>query len=269
MSEILASILVGIIQGITEWLPISSEGIITILYLMIFQEKTIENALGFAIWVHGGTAISVTVYFRNELSSLFKEFIKDPLHPSPLTAFLITSTLTSIIVVSAVIFILKDISESISSIAMLIIGLLMLFTGIMQTNRFRRSLGIRNANTINTKDAILSGIGQGFAILPGISRSATTVSIFIFRGFEKKEALRLSFLMSVPASWGAAVLGLFSLESGLSISAILALIVSAIVGFFAIKLILHIAEIINFSIIVFSIGSLIILGSVLQLLFSG
>ena len=92
MNEILASILVGIIQGITEWLPISSEGIITILYLLIFQEKTIENAMGFAIWVHGGTAVSVTVYFRNELSSLFKEFIKDPLHPSPLTAFLITST---------------------------------------------------------------------------------------------------------------------------------------------------------------------------------
>jgi len=152
---------------------------------------------------------------------------------------------------------------------MLIIGLLMLFTGIMQTNRFRHNLGVRNANTINVKDAILSGIGQGFAILPGISRSATTVSIFIFRGFEKKEALRLSFLMSVPASWGAAGLGLFNLESGLSISAILALIVSAIVGFFAIKLILHIAEIINFSIIVFSIGSLIVLGSLLQLLFSG
>ena len=75
--------------------------------------------------------------------------------------------------------------------------------------------------------------------------------------------------MSVPASWGAAGLGLFNLESGLSISAVLALIVSAFVGFFAIKLILHIAELINFSIIVFAIGSLIVLGSLLQLLFSG
>ena len=269
MSEILSSVLIGIIQGITEWLPISSEGVITIVYLFLFEDTTIANAIGFAIWVHGGTAIAVTIYFRKDLQSLFGDVIKNPLRPTSLTIFLVASTLVSIIVVSIIIFILKDISETITSGLMLVVGLLMLVTALIQTNRFRLNLGTRSIVHVNLKDAILSGLVQGLSILPGISRSATTISILIFRGYNKKEALRLSFLMSVPASWGATLIGLLNLNKGVSISAIIALVTAAIVGFLAIRLILHLGETINFSVIVFSIGALIVVGSLIQLLFIG
>ena len=269
MNEILSSVLIGIIQGITEWLPISSEGVITIIYLLLFEDTTIENAIGFAIWVHGGTAIAVTIYFRKDLQSLVADTIKNPLHPTPLTLFLVVSTWVSIGVVSLIIFILKDISETITGGLMLVVGLLMLVTALLQTNRFRLNLGSRSENHINLKDAILSGLVQGFSILPGISRSATTVSILIFRGFNKKEAIRLSFLMSVPASWGAILIGLFNLNKDVSISAIIALATAAIAGFLAIRLILHLGETINFSVIVFSIGGLIVMGSLIQLIFIG
>jgi undecaprenyl-diphosphatase len=143
-----------------------------------------------------------------------------------------------------------------------LIGLMMFITGALQLRK--REEGTRDQNEVNVWDAIIAGVAQGFAVLPGLSRSGLTVAALLYRKIDRREALVLSFLMSVPVSLGA---GLYtSIDSGLLASgeALLAMAVAAVVGLLTIKLLLVVAQRVNFGLFVIIAGVAILAGALWQ-----
>ena len=254
----LIAALLGLLQGITEWLPVSSEGVVTATYSAV-RDASFDEAIGYALWLHVGTALSVLVVFRREILGVLKTATTSPRHPTPLVKFLFVATLASGVVGFPLFLTLGELSERVGAAAMVLVGLMMLVTGWLQLRS--PTPGSRGRDDVSAWDALLAGVSQGFAVLPGLSRSGLTVSLLLARRIDRREALVLSFLMSVPASLGA---GLYaSLDGGLidSDEAIVALIVSAVVGLITIKALLAVAQRINFAKFVIGVGLLVIAGA--------
>ena len=165
------------------------------------------------------------------------------------------STVVSAAVGLPLLLTLDQISAQVGAVAMGIIGLLMFITGGLQLRR--KEDGTRKREDLSYGDTDLTRIAQGFAVLPGLSRSGLTVSALLARQIDRREALVLSFLMSVPASLGA---GIFSTQEGGSIeasSALIAMIVAAVVGLLTIRILLAVVERVNFAKFVIIVGAFI------------
>lgn len=254
-------IILGFLQGTTEWLPVSSEGVVAAFY-SFFLDRSLSEAVAFALWLHLGTVVSVLVVLRSEVIGLVREALTSPRRPSPLLKFIVLSTLVSGVVGFPLLLTLDEISTRVGAAAMGIIGLMMFITGGLQLRR--KEDGTRKREDLSYKDAVLTGIAQGFAVLPGLSRSGLTVSALLARQIDRREALVLSFLMSVPASLGA---GLFSAREGGTLeagSAVVAMTVAAVVGLLTIRILLAVVERINFAKFVIIVGVFIIVGAVWQ-----
>ena len=255
------AIILGFLQGTTEWLPVSSEGVVAFVGSFFF-ERSLCEAVAFALWLHLGTVISALVVLRSDVIGLVREALTSPRRPSPLLSFMVVSTLVSAAVGSPLLLTLDKISIQFGAVAMGIIGLMMFITGGLQLRR--KEDGTRKREELSYKDALLAGIAQGFAALPGLSRSGLTVSVLLARQIDRREALVLSFLMSIPASLGA---GIYSALKGGTLaagSALVALAVAAAVGLVTIRILLVVVERVNFAKLVIAIGALMIAGAVLQ-----
>lgn len=238
--------LLGAVQGIAEWLPVSSEGVVAAIQTLALGAE-LSDAVAFSLWLHLGTALAALIALRKDAAAAARDIIRNPTRPTPSTAFLALATLISAPLGLAALAGLDGFSERIGGLAMALIGALMMVTGavIMRGRRIRGG-GQRTREDVGMMDAALTGIAQGLAALPGLSRSGLTVSALLWRGVDRRDALALSFLLSVPASVGA---GLYAaLDSGMAASppALLALAVSAAVGFAAVRALMGLAERINF-----------------------
>ena len=257
----LVDLLLGVVQGLTEWLPVSSEGVVTAVRDMLV-DSSLGESIFYSLWLHLGTVLSVLVAFRKELFSLAQEALADPKHPSPLLWYLLLSTFVSALIGLPLLITIEEGSTRLGALAMAFVGVFMLLTGTLQ---FRRKVeGERGRDRVGPKDAILAGAAQGLAVLPGLSRSGLTVSVLLSRGIHRREALVLSFLMSIPASLGA---GLYSgVEQGLLTSKgpLLAGLVAGIVGFVSIRALLSVADRISFASLVIFVGLAVIVGAVWQ-----
>ena len=259
----LIAALLGLLQGIAEWLPVSSEGVVTAAYSAV-KGGSLDDAIGYALWLHVGTALSVLVVFRREIFGVVGTAISSPRHPTPLVKFLFFATVSSAVVGFPLLLTLGELSERIGAVAMVLVGVMMLVTGWLQLRS--PTLGSRGRDDTSVWDALLAGVAQGFAVLPGLSRSGLTVSLLLARQIERREALVLSFLMSVPASLGA---GLYaSLDGGLigSNEAMVSVVVSAVVGLITIKALLAVAQRINFAKFVIGVGLFVIAGALWEAL---
>jgi len=197
MLELLSAIILAIIQGITEWLPVSSSG------HLIIAEKILnyQSDLTFNVALHFGTLMSVFVYFGKDITDIFQDLLKFKFHTEDgkLGLFLCIATIPAGLI--GVIF--KDAFESIYtnlSIVALgfgITGLILLITSL----NFR----IKEAK-LNAKNSFIIGFSQILSIFPGISRSGTTISAGILLGLNEKTALKFSFLMSIPIIFGANII---------------------------------------------------------------
>ncbi len=234
--------LLGIVQGIAEWLPVSSEGISSIIMMSLFG-KTLSEAVFLSIWLHTGTLLAAIVYFRRDLVGIVKNLTK--YRPGKnrgyngLTTFLVVSTaLTGIIGAPLLFFGLEKINSL--DFAMALIGFFLIVTGILQK--------IRGGGTrkLDARDSVLAGVVQAFSVLPGLSRSGLTTSALLFMKYDAREALRLSFLMSVPAVLAAEIgLGLLGKVS-LDLYGLVAIFFSFVFGLATIKVLMKFAEKINF-----------------------
>lgn len=254
-------IILGILQGVTEWLPVSSEGVVAAFYGFVL-DRPLAEAVTFALWLHLGTVMSVLAVFWRTLWDIAKEVFSTPKNPPRLFWFLLVSTLVSVVIGFPMLLVLDDISGRFGAAAMGIIGLFMFVTGGLQLRK--RDIGERTREELSILDAVVAGVAQGFAVLPGLSRSGLTVAALLTRRIERREALVLSFLMSVPVSLGA---GLYSsLDTGLLASgeALVAMGVAAVVGLISIKALLAVAERINFALFVLIVGAAILSGATWQ-----
>lgn len=259
--DILIGVLLGLLQGTTEWLPVSSEGVVAAFY-GFFLDRPLSEAVAYALWLHLGTVISVLVVFRKTLFDLFGEVVASPKNPPRLFWYLLVSTLVSGAIGFPLLLSLDELSTKVGALAMGVIGLLMFITGGLQLRS--KVDGSRGRDEISIVDALIAGVAQGFAVLPGLSRSGLTVAALLFRHVERREALVLSFLMSVPASLGA---GLYSgTQTGLLLNgnAFIAMGVAAVVGLISIKALLAVAEKINFAWFVIIVGATILAGAIWQ-----
>jgi undecaprenyl-diphosphatase len=239
--ELIEAIVLGIVQGLTEWFPISSEGINSLI-LVNFFNKTLLEAAYLSIWLHTGTVLAAIVYFRRELADLMRDiprYIRQ--RDNQLMTFLIVSTLLSVGVAAPIALIGLDAIDA--SFATLLIGLLLIVTGVMQLVS-RRGDKLRTEPT-NT-DSLITGVAQGFAALPGLSRSGLTTSALLLRKYTAKDAVKLSFLMSIPFIIVAQI-GLGATANvTVDLNSFFAIGISFIVGLATIKAFMEVAKRVNF-----------------------
>jgi len=194
------SILLGALQGVTEFLPVSSSGHLA-LFGRIFS---IDEAamLSLTTLLHMGTLIAVLVVMRREILAILKDLF------GPKTWQLVVATIPAVIAA----LLLGDFLDTLFGGAYL--GVSFLLTGvILLLSQLSRRVP-KPRKDITLKDALAAGIGQAVAILPGVSRSGTTLTTLLLSGVARTAAIRFSFLMSIPAILGGFVLDLKDLLSG-------------------------------------------------------
>jgi len=255
-------IILGIVQGIAEWLPVSSEAALVLVKINIFgSSQSLSQILKEALFLHLGTFLAALVYFRNDVLQLFKSastFKKSDQETKGLLVFLVLSTAISGLIGFFVLKIIDNTTinlETAGKTVTLIIGLLLIITGGLQIKS--KNSGARKIIDLKISDGVLLGLVQGLASFPGLSRSGTTVSALLLKKFDKKTALKLSFLMSLPIVLIGNILlnvGDLALKGG----SLLGLASSFVFGIATIHLLLKLAQKINFGIFVIGFGILTI-----------
>ncbi len=258
-------LLIGITQGMMEWLPVSSEG--QIVLISIWQGIDPSVAISLAFWLHLGTLGSVFLIFRKEWTRIIDLRKEDK---EKLRNLIIYSTVgTAIVGIPVRIFLLDIVdTESFANIAMIIIAVSLIITGLLiQFSRKTHDVNKKSLADLSVKEQLILGFAQGFTIIPGISRSGTTVSALLFMGTDTESSFRGSFIISVPAVLGSVILDiLFSfidnepLLGGLnSVGIILSILMAFIFGVVTIKILLNVAKNYNFALLVIILGILILL----------
>jgi undecaprenyl-diphosphatase len=190
----LQALLLGIVQGITEFVPVSSSAHLKILKHLF--DLPSENVL-FDLFCHVGTLAALVIYFRRDIIDLFTK--------QPRELILYAAALTPLV---PFYFLFKPLREALSHFSHL--GYCLLFTSalLFLAPRFKPK------NTpLKFKSALLIGVAQGLALIPGISRSAATITGGLWQGFSAKQAVRFSFLLSLPAVTGGTFLELFKTKN--------------------------------------------------------
>lgn len=259
----LIPLVLGAVQGVSEWLPVSSEGIVAVAYAWV-MDRPLEEAVSFALWLHVGTTVSALIALRRDVRGLLRDLLSPPYASAALTRFLIVGTVSSAIVGMPLLLALNEVSAKLGGAAMALVGLFMLVTAAIQWRRPRA--GDRDRNQITIQDAVFIGAAQGIAVLPGISRSGTTIAALLARRLEKREALVISFLMSVPASLGVALYAGLTSSGVLVTDGLIAAALAGAVGLVTIKALLAFAERVNVALFVAIMGAVIVAGALLQAL---
>lgn len=194
--SLLTAVFLGLVQGLTEFLPISSSG-----HLVLAQHVfgLHEPMLFFDIVLHVGTLLAVCAFYWRDLLGLIGIKVKGAL-ATPYTAILIGAGTVPTVAVALV---GREFFTSAFASIPLVAGALMVTGGILWTTRFAAK---RREPSMRLRDALAIGLAQGCAITPGISRSGTTIAAALWLGLDRDTAARYSFLLAIPAIVGAVVL---------------------------------------------------------------
>jgi len=230
--DIFQAIILGIVQGITEWLPISSKSHLIIIQLLF---GLVQPAI-FDLLLHIGSLLVVIFVFWKDIWALIVGVFKGDKKSLKYAAYLIIASIP----VAIIGFVFKkQIELALSN--MYILGFGFLFTAlILFCSKFTFVKNVKN-KSLNFWNTLVIGISQALSVLPGVSRSGTTISTGIIIGADKKEVAKFSFLMFIPAILGATLLEIKDIGMITNIPAmIIGVIVAMITGYFAIKLLMNI-----------------------------
>lgn len=258
MSLWLFAIISGIIQGLAEFLPISSSG-----HLSLFQNffGMDEIPMTFDIMLHLGTLAAVFIVYRKDIFPLFPAFfsmigkvfkgkfkLKDATIHERLVLMVLIATIPLVVIVP-----FTDYVDLIGQ-SSIVIGCILIFNGIMLFVSDKLSSGKINGENIKPHNALVAGLFQMCAVLPGLSRSGSTITGGLSQGFDRQYAVKFSFIMSIPAILGAAVTDIPDVISGNAFGEgellpfLLGTFVAFVSGIGAMKLLIYISKKSNFKV---------------------
>ncbi len=243
------AIVLGIFQGVAEFLPISSSGHLSILQ-HLFGIK--EGNLFFTQMLHFGTLISIVIVYFKDIKFIVIDFIKLIIDLArgkkirELTKYqrlglliIIGSVPTAIIGIA-----FEDFFETLYT-SLIPIGIALIFTGFLLWLSEKKGRETKDVKDVTFLDSIIIGVLQGFAIIPGISRSGSTIVAGLFRGLKKPLATEFSFLLALPATFGAFLLGMIKVtreDNQILVNGplLIGIILSTVVGVISIKLLIRV-----------------------------
>ncbi|MDD1662662.1 MAG: undecaprenyl-diphosphate phosphatase [Methanomicrobiales archaeon] len=257
-----AILLLGLVQGITEWIPVSSKTQDTIVYLS-FLDGDPALVVPILLYLHLGTFFAAILYFRSDLREMASELLKRPrdlrLHAGGRPGFLTIALLcTGLIGIPLLLLEQRFFPSMDGDLIFLLMGAGLVLTGFLLF--YQKGARLRGREEVTWRDGILTGILQGFSVLPGISRAGTSTTGLIWRGFEGESSFHLSFLLSIPTVLLAEMVfylggGLlsFPLAEGLALA-----LASFIFGYITIDIVLRVVKRVNLAYVCLVMGLLII-----------
>lgn len=247
----LMSIVLGIVQGVAEFLPISSSGHLSLFQTWFGMEEP-DNL--FNVLLHFATLIAVCVVYWRDVVDMIREFFlgaaalvgrkkaDGPVPPARrLVLMIILATLPLVLVLPV-----EDKVEALGA-STLYVGIALLLTGVILFVSDRLSRGTKNERTFTVKDALLIGCAQAVAVIPGLSRSGCSIAAGMATGLDRTFAVRFSFLLSLPAVVGATLLKVIDVvkegfDAALLPVYFVGMVVAGVVGYFSIKLVNLLAQ---------------------------
>lgn len=248
------AIILGLVQGIAEFLPISSSGHLSVLQNLFHMSTAEGGHMFFDVLLHLGTLVSICIVYWGELKAMVLEtvqvFREMKLPAAERQQQLPAARLVLMIVIATLpLFLVLPINDYVEQLYYhtLFIGIAFVLTGFLLFVSDRMPAGRRTEKTMRVKDALIIGLCQAVATIPGLSRSGTTITAGMATGLNRDFAVKFSFLMSIPAVLGANILTLIkSIKAGIDTSLLPAYLVGMLVamvsGVFAIRLVKHITS---------------------------
>ncbi|NCB52637.1 MAG: undecaprenyl-diphosphate phosphatase [Clostridia bacterium] len=247
------AVILGVVQGIAEFLPISSSGHLSILQ-NLFGMTTMENGhMFFDVLLHFGTLISICVVYWQDIVEMVRDlgtmFAGGAARGKASTSNLSAARLLFMIVIGTIpLFLVLPVNGYVEQLyyRTVFIGAALILTGCMLFVADKMVPGKRNEKTMRIRDALIIGVCQAVATIPGLSRSGTTISAGLATGLDRQFAVKYSFLLSLPAVLGANILSLVkAIKVGVDVSLIpaylIGMVVAMVFGIFAIGLVKRIA----------------------------
>jgi undecaprenyl-diphosphatase len=244
--SILESIILGIVQGLSEFLPISSSAHLTLAgkLMNVVSKEHPEHWTAFIAVIQLGTLISVLIYFSKDIINITSEFIRDNIKLklkyreqslySRLGWMIAIGTLPIVIIGLG----FKDIIEGSLTKNLYVISLSLIIFAIILAVSERVAEHKRDIKELTIKDSLIAGIAQCFALIPGASRSGTTITGGLFVGLKRSDAARFSFLLSIPAVFASGLLELYSalkyIDTSMMLNFAVATVASSVSGYVAI-----------------------------------
>lgn len=225
MNEIIRSIILGIIQGLTEFLPVSSSGHLELGKYFMNDTSIAEQSMLMTVVLHAATALSTIVIFRKDIAEILKGLFQFKWNEQTIFSLKI---IISMIPATIIGLLFEEQMEQLFDQQILLVGLMLIITGILL---FMADRAQRTDKPVNYTNAFIVGISQAIAILPGISRSGATISTCVLLGIDREKAARFSFLMVVPLILGKMAKDIMSGEIAFSSNAILPMSLGFIAAF--------------------------------------
>ena len=251
--SLLSSVILGLIQGVAEFLPISSSGHLAIAEHLLGMSGASDIPALFDVLLHLGSLVAVFAAYWGAIRDMILEFfcgVSDLVHHSTPNPVPPARRLILLIIVGTLpLFVILPVKDRVEGLAdnMYFVAGALLVTGCLLYASDRVRKGRKTEKTATMVDVLLVGVGQAIATCPGISRSGTTITAGCFVGFERKFAVRFSFLLSIPAILGANILSLKdAAEAGINWGEVpvylVGVVTAAVVGYLCIRLLKMIAD---------------------------
>lgn len=263
--SLLEAIILGIIQGLTEFLPVSSSGHLEIGKALLGDNSLPEDSLMFTVVVHTATALSTLVVYRKDVADIFRGLFQFKVNEESIFALKIIISMVPAVFIG--LFFEEEIEQLFSG-QLLLVGGMLAITGLLL---FLADKAKNTDKPVSPKNAFIVGVAQAIAILPGISRSGATIATSVLLGIDRSKAARFSFLMVVPLILGKIAKDLLggelSMESAQSVHLLAGFAAAFIAGIIACRLMIALvkkSKLVYFSVYCFVVS----LGCILYTLFA-
>ena len=196
MTDILRSLILGIVQGLTEFLPVSSSGHLELAKWLLNDDSLAAESMLMTVTLHAATALATLVVFRKDVLEIIRDLFKFQWNDGTKFAALIVVSMIPAAIVGVL---FDDLLETLFDRQIVLVAAMLIITGLLL---FLADRAKSTEKAVDWKDAVIIGLAQAVAILPGISRSGATISTSVLLGIDREKAARFSFLMVVPLILG-------------------------------------------------------------------